>query len=64
MSSSNDKIPALLNSSRRYVYNSMFWEAELYELINSEWNEELFQKWKESNTALVYKKDDKTKYSN
>jgi len=39
-------------------------QAELRELINSVWNEELFQKWKGSDTALVYKKGDKTKYSN
>jgi len=58
MSSSSDKIPALMISSRRC--NSMFWQDELYELINSVWNEELFQKWEESNTALVYKKGDKT----
>jgi hypothetical protein len=38
-------------------------QAELYELINSVRNEELFRKWKDSNTALVYKMGDKTKYS-
>jgi hypothetical protein len=55
-----DQIPAeLIKAGGRSI------RSEIHKLINSIWNkEELPEQWKESITVPIYKKGDKTHWSN
>ena len=55
-----DQIQAeMINTGGRTLY------SQIHELVNSTWNmEELPEQWKESITVPIYKKGDKTDFTN